>query len=96
MIYIQVIYAAPGYKQNQHPQRQEAQLHCQEEGRYLQASWEWKRDECQDLGKVSFLNLHLKQAETLLNEEAQLPVYDIVAIMCDQLNGRLSTIQKFG
>ena len=43
-----------------------------------------------------FLILHLKQAETLLNEEAQLPVYDIVAIMCDQLNGRLSTIQKFG
>jgi hypothetical protein len=39
-----------------------------------------------------FSFLHLKQAETLLNEEAQLPVYDIVAIMCDQLNGRLSTI----
>lgn len=36
------------------------------------------------------------QAETLLNEEQMLPVYDIVAIMCDQLNGRLTTIEKFG
>lgn len=25
-----------------------------------------------------------------------IPCYDIVSIMCDQLNGRLKTIQKFG
>ena len=25
-----------------------------------------------------------------------MPVYDVVAIMCDQVNGRLSTIDKFG
>lgn len=42
-----------------------------------------------------FINISLK-AETLINEEAQVPVFDIVAIMCDQLNGRLSTIEKFG
>lgn len=36
------------------------------------------------------------QAETLINEEQMIPVYDIVAIMCDQLNGRLTMIEKFG
>ena len=36
------------------------------------------------------------QCETLLNEENIIPVFDIIAIMCDQLNGRLTTIDKFG
>ena len=45
------------------------------------------------MGNYQSLNL---KAETLINEESILPVYDIVSIMCDQLNGRLSTIEKFG
>jgi len=35
-------------------------------------------------------------AETLINEEAMVPVYDVVATMCDQVNGRLTAIEKFG
>ncbi len=43
------------------------------------------------------MSLHIiAQAETLINEEQIIPVFDIVSIMCDQLNGRLSTIEKFG
>lgn len=45
----------------------------------------------------SLSNAHsIKQAETLINEENLIPCFDIVSIMCDQLNGRLKTIEKFG
>lgn len=30
--------------------------------------------------------------ETLINDEAQIPVYDITSTMCDQLKGRLEYI----
>lgn len=36
------------------------------------------------------------QAETLINEESLIPCFDIISIMCDQLLGRLKTIEKFG
>lgn len=32
----------------------------------------------------------------MINEEGLIPCYDIVSIMCDQLQGRLKTIEKFG
>jgi hypothetical protein len=32
----------------------------------------------------------------LINDEGMIPCYDIVSILCDQLNGRLKTIEKFG
>ena len=35
-------------------------------------------------------------AETLINEENMVPVYDVVSTMCDQVNGRLTQIEKFG
>ena len=35
-------------------------------------------------------------AETLINEEAMVPCFDVVATMCDQVNGRLTAIEKFG
>jgi vacuolar protein sorting-associated protein IST1 len=35
-------------------------------------------------------------AETLINEEGMIPCFDIISILCDQLNGRLKTIEKFG
>ena len=47
------------------------------------------------MGKLTEF-LILMQAETLINEENLIPCFDIVSIMCDQLNGRLKTIEKFG
>ena len=35
-------------------------------------------------------------AETLINEENLVPCFDIISIMCDQVNGRLKQISKFG
>ena len=35
-------------------------------------------------------------AETLISEENLIPCYDVVSSMCDQLNGRLAYIEKFG
>jgi len=64
-------------------------------GKKLNSIAKKKDDICKHLESGNEMNAKI-WAETLLNEEAQLPVYDIVAIMCDQLNGRLSTIQKFG
>ena len=34
--------------------------------------------------------------ETLINEENMIPVYDVISIMCDQINGRLTMIAKYG
>ena len=47
--------------------------------------------------KSGYVDIFFKfQAETLINEENLIPVFDIIGIMCDQLNGRLKTIEKFG
>jgi hypothetical protein len=35
-------------------------------------------------------------AETLINEENMVPVYDVVTTMCNQVEGRLAMIEKFG
>jgi hypothetical protein len=35
-------------------------------------------------------------AETLISEEGMIPCYDVISSMCDQLNGRLTYIEKFG
>ena len=32
----------------------------------------------------------------MINDEGMVPCFDIVSILCDQLNGRLKTIEKFG
>jgi Regulator of Vps4 activity in the MVB pathway len=32
----------------------------------------------------------------LINDEGMIPCFDIISILCDQLNGRLKTIEKFG
>jgi len=34
--------------------------------------------------------------ETLISEENLIPCYDVTSSMCDQLNGRLTYIEKFG
>ena len=34
--------------------------------------------------------------ETLISEENLIPCYDVTSSMCDQLNGRLGYIEKFG
>lgn len=35
-------------------------------------------------------------AETLINDENQIPCYDIACTMCDQIRGRLDYMAKFG
>lgn len=32
----------------------------------------------------------------MINDEGMIPCFDVVSILCDQLNGRLKTIEKFG
>jgi hypothetical protein len=34
--------------------------------------------------------------ETLINEENQVPIYDIASTMCDQVKGRIDYISKCG
>ena len=54
-----------------------------------------KDDICRHLESGNEVNAKI-WAETLLNEEGQVPVYDVVSTMCDQVNGRLTQIAKFG
>ena len=54
-----------------------------------------KDDICKHLQAGNEVNAKI-WAETLINEENQIPVYDVVSTMCDQLNGRLTQIAKFG
>ena len=54
-----------------------------------------KDDICKHLEAGQEVNAKI-WAETLINEEAQIPVYDVVSTMCDQINGRLTQIEKFG
>ena len=54
-----------------------------------------KDDICRHLESGNEVNAKI-WAETLLNEEGQIPVYDVVSTMCDQVNGRLTQIAKFG
>ena len=54
-----------------------------------------KDDICKHLESGNEVNAKI-WAETLINEENQIPVYDVVSTMCDQINGRLTQIAKFG
>jgi hypothetical protein len=55
-----------------------------------------KKDEiCKHLEAGNEMNAKI-WVETLINEEAKVPVYDVISIMCDQINGRLGMIEKFG
>ena len=54
-----------------------------------------KDDICRHLETGNEVNAKI-WAETLINEENMIPVYDVVSIMCDQINGRLVYIEKFG
>ena len=54
-----------------------------------------KDDICKHLESGQEVNAKI-WAETLINDEGQIPVYDVVSTMCDQVNGRLTQIQKFG
>jgi len=49
-----------------------------------------KKDEiCKHLESGNEVNAKI-WAETLINEENLIPCYDIISIMCDQVNGRLA------
>lgn len=54
-----------------------------------------KDDICKHLESGQEVNAKI-WCETLINEESMVPCFDIVSIMCDQVNGRLSSIVKFG
>lgn len=54
-----------------------------------------KDDICNHLEKGNEMNAQI-WAETLINEENMIPVLDVVSTMCDQINGRLTQIEKFG
>ena len=48
-----------------------------------------KDDICKHLEAGNEANAKI-WAETLINEEALIPVYDVISVMCDQVNGRLT------
>ena len=54
-----------------------------------------KDDICNHLNAQNEVNAKI-WAETLINEENQIPCYDIACTMCDQIRGRLEYLQKFG
>jgi hypothetical protein len=54
-----------------------------------------KDDICKHLASGNEVNAKI-WCETLINEENMIPVYDVVSTMCDQVNGRLTYIEKFG
>lgn len=82
-------------------------MKCQMYLKQAQARLNIKRSKA--LGKIAKtkddIAMHLEKgnemnariwAETLINEENMIPVIDVVATMCDQINGRLTQIEKFG
>ena len=54
-----------------------------------------KDDICKHLEAGQEVNAQI-WAETLLHEEGMIPVMDVISTMCDQVNGRLTQIEKFG
>lgn len=54
-----------------------------------------KDDICKHLEQGNEVNAKI-WAETLINEENMIPVFDVVSTMCNQVEGRLATIEKFG
>ena len=64
-------------------------------GKKLNSIAKKKDDICKHLSSGNEMNAKI-WVESLINEENQIPCFDIVSIMCDQLNGRLVHIQKFG
>jgi len=54
-----------------------------------------KDDICKHLSSQNEMNAKI-WCETLINEEGLVPCYDITSTMCDQVNGRIEYISKFG
>ena len=61
----------------------------------LQGIAKKKDDICKHLEAGQEVNAMI-WAETLIHEEGMIPVVDVISTMCDQVNGRLSQIAKFG
>ena len=64
-------------------------------GKKLSAIAKKKDDICKHLESGNEVNAKI-WAETLINEEGQIPCFDVVSTYCDQVNGRLTQIEKFG
>jgi hypothetical protein len=54
-----------------------------------------KDDICKHLVAGNEINAKI-WAESLISEENLIPCYDVISSMCDQVNGRLTYIEKFG
>ena len=54
-----------------------------------------KDDICKHLSSNNEVNAKI-WTETLINDEGQVPCYDIAVTMCDQIKGRLELISKHG
>lgn len=54
-----------------------------------------KDEVCKHLNAQNEVNAKI-YCETLINEEAKIPCYDIAGTMCDQLKGRAEYLSKFG
>lgn len=54
-----------------------------------------KDDICNHLNAQNEVNAKI-WCETLINDENQIPCYDIACTMCDQIKGRLDYLGKFG
>jgi hypothetical protein len=54
-----------------------------------------KDDICKHLAAGNEINAKI-WCETLISEENLIPCYDVISSMCDQVNGRLAYIEKFG
>ena len=54
-----------------------------------------KDDICKHLESGQEMNAKI-WAETIIHEEGMVPVLDVISTMCDQVNGRLTQIEKFG
>ena len=50
---------------------------------------------CNELKACNEINAKI-WCENLINDEGQIPCYDITHTMCDQVNGRLDYLAKFG
>jgi hypothetical protein len=64
-------------------------------GKRLMKIAKTKDDICRHLEQGQEVNAKI-WCETLINDENMIPVFDVISTMCDQVNGRLTQIEKFG
>ena len=61
----------------------------------LNAIAKLKDEICKHLNSSNEVNAKI-WCETLINDEGQIPCYDVTHTMCDQVRGRLEYLSKYG